>query len=223
MEGQDPSSWIMPIATLPIIRLSYRALMLRIKWELTTVTTVKMLLLSVHVSNNNKQTNKQIKIQTSKLTCRCACVTQLLTKLFHLSIISVGNRTCDGSLNGAVRLVGGRSNLEGRVELCLDGEWGTICDNFWTERDAIVVCRQLGLSTTDAAAVTGGRYGAGNGSIHLDRFFCSSDEERITDCIHSPAVEGVCGHVQDAGVVCTGAEKIKHIFYLYMYLQYVYD
>ena len=51
--------------------------------------------------------------------------------------------------DGEIRLFGGSSRLEGRVEMCANRAWGTVCgQSTWSrsEREANVVCRQLGYS-----------------------------------------------------------------------------
>ena len=56
--------------------------------------------------------------------------------------------------DGDVRLVGGSTQYEGRVEVCINQVWGTVCSSkyysrwsynyYWRTPDSNVVCRQLG-------------------------------------------------------------------------------
>ena len=47
--------------------------------------------------------------------------------------------------NGDVRLVNGTTPSEGRVEICYDGVWGSVCDSGWDSNNAVIVCRQMGF------------------------------------------------------------------------------
>ncbi len=53
-----------------------------------------------------------------------------------------------GCTQGSIRLVGGTSAQEGRVEVCNNNAWGTVCDDTFGANDANVACRQLGFAGT---------------------------------------------------------------------------
>ncbi|XP_065830989.1 scavenger receptor cysteine-rich domain superfamily protein-like [Oscarella lobularis] len=104
-----------------------------------------------------------------------------------------------------MRLVGGSTEWEGRVELLRNGVWGTICDNDWDIADAAVACRQMNRGYSGATAATkGAHFGEGSGAIWMDGLRCSGTESDLSECSFGGWGIHQCNHSQDVGVVCTG-------------------
>ena len=94
--------------------------------------------------------------------------------------------------------------MEGRVEICLNNTYGTVCDDFWDMLDASVVCKQLGYSP--GAMHMSSFFGSGseNQSIFLDNVVCQGTESSLLECVTNPIGEHNCDHSEDAGVRCEG-------------------
>ena len=101
-----------------------------------------------------------------------------------------------------IRLAGGNTANEGRVEIKYDGEWGTVCNNGWDLTDAVAVCKDLGHPGAEKA-VTSGDFGPGSGPIFLDEVDCSENETSFFNCPSNGYYNNTCSHSQDAGVICS--------------------
>ena len=102
-----------------------------------------------------------------------------------------------------MRLVGSSLASSGRVEVLYNGQWGTICDDYWGIDEAHVICRMLNYSGAELAP-RNARFGQGSASmpILLDNVKCRGDESTIAACRHGGWGQSDCDHSEDASVVC---------------------
>lgn len=102
-----------------------------------------------------------------------------------------------------VRLVGGSSPSNGRVEVNFGEGWGTVCDDNWNDNDARVVCRMLGYQGS-AQGLQGTPTTGGQGIIWLDDVQCTGSETSLAQCRRLAYDIGYagCGHYEDARVIC---------------------
>ncbi|KAJ4939355.1 hypothetical protein JOQ06_028804 [Pogonophryne albipinna] len=115
--------------------------------------------------------------------------------------------------NGMVRLVGDEKGQRdrGRVELYVNGEWGTVCDDLWNINNAEVVCRQLGF-TRALKAAKNSEFGEGKDlRILLDDVQCDGTESGLLDCQHTGVGINNCAHYEDAGVICGTSDHIIEV------------
>ena len=148
---------------------------------------------------------------------------------FHNDDVGVmcAGTTCT---QGAIRLQGGTAT-GGRVEICYNNIWGTVCDDFFDAVDTQVACRQLGLPVAGkiimtiilgilghmlaiialaASTVTSGfTHGVGQ-VILLDDVQCVGNESRLIDCLARPLGQHNCAFAEDVGVRCEGIIMYGH-------------
>jgi len=105
--------------------------------------------------------------------------------------------TCSGGTEGDVRFDANVANL---VRVYHNGNWGTICDDYFDRNDngCRVVCHMMGLTGGEELSVTG------NGEIVLDDVQCTGNENRLIDCPRNnlPMGQHNCSHGEDVGCVC---------------------
>ena len=118
---------------------------------------------------------------------------------------------------GALRLVDGTLTdpgnagalSEGRLEIYYNGEWCTICDDYWghTDDNQDVACRQLGFvggSVEDHECFRNSYFppGTRDQTIALDNVNCSGTESNLLDCPNRGWEVHDCRHFEDVGIRC---------------------
>ncbi|XP_053387314.1 scavenger receptor cysteine-rich type 1 protein M130-like [Mercenaria mercenaria] len=122
--------------------------------------------------------------------------------LFHVLIgISTASDYLDIS---GIRLANGTGPFGGRVEVSINGVWGTVCDDSFDMNDAKVMCRTMNLQAT--AYFSGAFYGQGIGPIFAQEFKCSGYEQHIKYCKFDVNVQ--CTHARDISIVCTECGEV---------------
>ena len=86
-----------------------------------------------------------------------------------------------------------------RLEVYLNAQWGTVCDDGFDSGDATVACRELGCQAGSKLSAFGG----GTGPIWMSYVSCTGAETKLQDCPFSSSSAG-CDHSEDVGVCCTG-------------------
>ena len=107
-----------------------------------------------------------------------------------------------------MRLVGGSNANEGRIEVFFNDVWGSVCvtNNDFSEKDAAVVCRQLGLPSSNTKvtqdSATNPVFGMGSEPFWLTGVSCVGSESSLDKCSHLGwGIFSSCSY-REAGVIC---------------------
>ena len=110
-----------------------------------------------------------------------------------------------------MRLAGGESAHEGRIEVHHNFAWGTVCSDGFDKEDANVVCDYLGYPGVENVYTSNNHFGTGSGPIWMSNLKCNGDEYSPFDCIQRNIGDNDCTHSQDVGVTCKSIQYIFHI------------
>ncbi|NXJ55140.1 C163A protein, partial [Spizaetus tyrannus] len=114
--------------------------------------------------------------------------------------------TCTDAVE--LRLAAGGGPCAGRVEVKLQGHWGSVADGDWDMEDAEVVCQQLGCGSATGAYTASRRFGKGDGPISLAVINCRGDEAALWNCEVRGWGPYVGVHDFDTAVICQGFARL---------------
>ena len=124
-----------------------------------------------------------------------------------------------------MRLSGGDIEQEGRVEVCVNGVWGSICDFGWDKTDAHIICKQLGYAELgklnvisycymhkfimlEPMAYIGSTFGEAKGPVIYSDVQCEGWQNNLRDCKKLQYENVTCPHYTVAGVMCSNGDVV---------------
>lgn len=134
---------------------------------------------------------------------------------------------------GDLRLRGGSTQYEGRIEMCYNGLWGSVCQSSFSQEEARVVCNQLGYQSNEklkvlflifyifflfsgfAVRASPTQFGPSRLPVFTLAARCTrSHTSNLTSCAQKTVPGSFCYSYNEAGVTCEGRDTcyLKIIF-----------
>ena len=134
--------------------------------------------------------------------------TLFLTVLVHLLAVwnEIDASTDARDLELGVRLTGGASYLDGIIEMYRNGSWWLVCDDWFDERDARVICRMVGgaeglpMYFTTVVNVDANPYENINGTFGYNSLGCNGTEVSVALCPYTRDFH--CKHDEQVALKC---------------------
>lgn len=140
--------------------------------------------------------------------------------------------------SGEIRLSGELTAESGRLEMCINNAWGSVCNNNWDVRDVRVACRELGFQQFYGKSLMNSTYtdtkvhvyhsstntigftvstsssnyaGIGSGPIFRYQTECSGSESSFSQCnsVKYPTAATSCNHYDDVTLQCISKLNVR--------------
>lgn len=138
----------------------------------------------------------------------------------YLVFLNVVRGNCN---EGKVRLVNGTLDREGRLEVCVNGLWGSVCPYSFSKSAAHVACKQAGYADTmgksittsscihsliGAIVYTNSIFGSGNGPFVYANMECYGYETYLSDCSKTIFPNFTCYAQDGVGLLCRDSKLV---------------
>ncbi|XP_073667835.1 CD5 antigen-like [Paramisgurnus dabryanus] len=122
---------------------------------------------------------------------------------------ALGTSTCSheqdaGVICRDIKLVGGTSPCDGRLQVLYDDHWGSVCHTGWGLDEAAVVCKELGCGATGEPVSYVGPF---VGPIWMSNIACTGNELTVRNCSFTGWGLSSCMNGLYAGVICNKIVK----------------